>query len=112
MFFQCINIRQVPWEVLKTKADIEKPCLIPVLKYYPSSIWHRQLQGQDQQTLYILKSFYIKLLQEQLLLSDNTIMELSTMTSSWRSLLGILWEGCVNYSWLSLSRTRLSCITA
>ena len=46
MVFQCINIRKVPWEVLKTAAfglgfqhlpqDLanlmhEKPCLIPIL---------------------------------------------------------------------------------
>ena len=46
MVFQCINIRQVPWEVLKTAASAsvfnishgtwrmlmhEKPCLIPIV---------------------------------------------------------------------------------
>ena len=38
MVFQCINIRQFPWEVLKTEAEgnwrmlmHEKPCLIPIL---------------------------------------------------------------------------------
>ena len=38
MVFQCINIRQVPWEVLKTAVSgtwrmlmHEKPCLIPIL---------------------------------------------------------------------------------
>ena len=38
MVFQCINIRQVPWEVLKTEAEgtwrtlmYENPCLIPII---------------------------------------------------------------------------------
>ena len=46
MVFQCINIRQIPWEMLKTAAFAlgfqhphgtwrmlmhEKPCLIPIL---------------------------------------------------------------------------------
>ena len=43
MFFQCITIPQVPWEVLKTAAFglrtwrmlmHEKPCLIPLLKLH------------------------------------------------------------------------------
>ena len=47
MFFQCINIRQVPWEVLKTAVSVfntshgtwrmlmhEKPCLIPIMKIH------------------------------------------------------------------------------
>ena len=30
--FSCINIRQVPWEVLKTKAEgIEKPSSIAII---------------------------------------------------------------------------------
>ena len=33
MVFECINIRQVPWEVLKTAVLMhEKPCLIPIFK--------------------------------------------------------------------------------
>ena len=37
MVFQCIYIRQVPWEVLKTHGTWrmlmhEKPCLIPIIK--------------------------------------------------------------------------------
>ena len=48
--FQCINVRQVPWEVLKTAAFgntshgtwqmlmHEKPCLIPILNYHHNTI--------------------------------------------------------------------------
>ena len=63
MVFQCINIRQVPWEVLKTMAfglgfkhlprDLrmlmhEKPCLIPVL-------YAACLHSSDDLLLFIVK---------------------------------------------------------
>ena len=55
MVFQCINIRQVPRDVLKTEAGgtwrmlmHEKPCLIPIInhKHYDETRQRAQFQSE------------------------------------------------------------------